>query len=59
MLVIGVVGIVVVANPSGCWNGRNITAVLTAVVAAVIVHNLGLCRMGHIHHLVTTGFGRC
>jgi len=63
VLVIAVVGIVVAAIPSGCWNGRNITVTLTTGIVAVadvavIVHTLRLGRIGHIHHLlVTTGFG--
>ncbi len=64
MLVIAVVVGIVVANPSGCWNGRNITATLSAVIAAVAnaditVHALHLSRIlfGHVHDF-PTGLGR-
>ena len=59
--------IVVVAIPSWCWDGRNITVTWTAVIAAaitaaavrilVLVHtlNLGGMLLGHIHHLLGVG----
>ena len=57
--------VIVVLIPSGCWNGRNVTATLTVVIAAdasdvsIVVHALLLGMLfGHYSHhlLVTTGF---